>query len=247
MHKIKAISRTSLDYFTHIPYSIARCNCFIFGGGSLLHDKTFYTLPIFFLRALFLKVFRKKFLICGQSVSQIDTIFGRIMLKCGLVLVDCVSVRDKYSSRYFSKIGYNTIIAPDLAFAGQLAYRGKPVTLKGKISPQRSPKIAITVRSSLYFKSTLLQHYESVMANMADYLIEHLAATIVFLPMFFQNRGSSNIDDLSVVHSIVRLMKNKQSAVILKTEDLNEFLDYFSEIDLLIGAPLHSLIIHKNG
>lgn len=77
LHSVVAIKKSLKQWITNIPIIISKSDCYIFGGGNLLHDKSFYTLPAFLFRVFIVKILRKKFFVISQGIGPIRTTFGK--------------------------------------------------------------------------------------------------------------------------------------------------------------------------
>ena len=86
------------------------------------------------------------------------------------------------------------------------------------------------------------------MADLCDHIIQKYNASIFFIPMVLKQRCKeyhTNLEaDDELSDRIVRKMKNKKSTIVIKDDYAPEdILALLSEMELIIGARLHSLLL----
>ena len=250
VHHVETVGRGLTEWILKIPRYVMRSDCFVFGGGNLLHDNAFYTLPFVIARIFLVKSFRKRFFICAQGIGPMNTRFGRILLKIGANLADTITVRDPMSAIYLNRMGIQNSLTADTTFAVKLD-RGKELNSSlsdEELAKDERPLIGVALRSPLYFEHFEPENFEDAMARVADYLVKRFQARILFVPMLRPKHAFAHyprilIDDLTVALSVLTRMKNRGDARVISSEACpNQLINLFSKFDLLIGVPLHSLI-----
>jgi len=235
IHNVSTVGRGIIDWFFTIPEKISKSDCYIFGGGNLLHDKHFYTLPMFLFRLLLVKIMKKKIFILNQGIGPIYTKIGKKLLKFGLNNTDIITVRDPLSSKYLTDLGVHHSITADPVFAIK---HNEIIPINPPISEKI--KIGVALRSPLNFEPIKPNNYEDVLAKTLDKCIEELNAEIIFIPM---TNSFSLSNDFKIIQSVIKKMKNEKSFQILEyNENPKHMINIYSKFDFVIGTPLHSLI-----
>ncbi|MEM3731856.1 MAG: polysaccharide pyruvyl transferase family protein [Candidatus Bathyarchaeia archaeon] len=235
-HHVVAVGKSVKEFILNIPRLIRRSDCYIFGGGNLLHDKAFYTMPLFVSRVLIVRMFRKKFVILAQGIGPINTKLGKMLLKIGLKMADAITVRDTISSNYLSQIGIAHVLTADTSFAIDLIDCVDP----DNMSNYNNLTIGVALRSPMCFEFNKPQNFENVIAETLDYLIDKLKANIIFISLL---KSKSIYDDDALINSVFTKMKNQQNVKIISNiTSPTQLIAIFTKFDILIGTPLHSLI-----
>lgn len=235
MHDVKAVGKGFWGYL-QAPLFVSKSDSYIFGGGNLLHDQSFYTLPLFLARVLLVKLLRKRFYVIAQGVGPVRTGFGRLILKAGLALSDAVAVRDVLSSAFLDKIGVRHVVAADAAFGASFVDAlapDKPVSF-GCL------RVGVALRDSRFFWSLKPEDYECKVAQALDCLISRYNAEVVFVCLM---KPQSGVDDYATAKSVIQKMRHRGNVkVVADLETPLELRNLFLSFDVLVGVPLHSLI-----
>lgn len=235
MYDVQAVGKGFWGYLRS-PLLVSKSDSYMFGGGNLLHDQSFYTLPLFLARVLLVKLLRKRFYVIAQGVGPVTTGFGRLVLKAGLALSDAVAVRDVLSSAFLDKIGVRHVVAADAAFGASFVDAlapDKPVSF-GCL------RVGVALRDSRFFWSLKPEDYECKVAQALDCLISRYNAEVVFVCLM---KPQSGVDDYATAKSVIQKMRNRGNVkVVADLETPLELRNLFLSFDVLVGVPLHSLI-----
>lgn len=234
------VGRTAIDWLVKIPSHVLRSEYYVFGGGNLLNDRSFYTLPFFLIKVLFVRLLRKKFLIYGQSIGPFRTSFGQILLKIGCILTNKITVRDAESLIFLNKIGIQSILAPDLAFSAKLvSLQNSGLLLSEK---KLNPVIGVIIRSSWDFVA-YLKNFEDAIVEMANHFIKKYDAKIIFIPFLNNAKTLSSSSDIIAINAMIKNIKSPRNCSIKQVSTASDVVETFLSLDLVIGVPLHSIIL----
>ncbi|OGC07757.1 polysaccharide pyruvyl transferase CsaB [candidate division WOR-1 bacterium RIFOXYD2_FULL_36_8] len=226
--------------------AISNSDVLISGGGGLLQDATstrsllYYTSLIWAAKVFF----GKKVIVFAQSIGPIKKKVNIKLIKSTLNLADIITLRDKNSYDFVKSLKLKRpkiIMTADPTFifdkeeANNIKKNTKITKQKNKTKKQKtSLTIAICPRR---FKD-MPSNFEQKFADICDNLVKKLKAKIIFIP--FHQR-----DD---IHSCVNIMhKMKQKSELKGDHDNFEgIMKIISQVDLVIGTRLHSLIFATN-
>lgn len=220
------------------------------GGGPLtdIHGITFflYWYPMFL--AIILK---KPIMMYAQSVgpftNKVSDPVYKFLTKFVLNRASLITLRENISKKQLQDLGVDgppIYVTADAAFPLQPEINQAKVALhkEGIIKEEKRPLVGITLLRWIYLGSSKpeLEHekYKKVMAQVADYLVSHLNAKVVFIPMDVVP-GS----DAPLTLEIYHMMKHKDVASVITGEYTPEVLKgIMGEMDLIVGTRLHSII-----
>lgn len=250
--KITVISDNPGRWLT-MPYNIAKYDLLIWGGGHMLQDRSsqiyipYVTKTLLLARLLGIPRF-----IYAPGLGPVVNRLGKFLSKLAIGGSEIIIVRDDGSVDLLKQIGVKDRVyrTADPAFSLHISETGRhpsgssPPTIG--VAPRRlfyrkGSVLPVCVQIAAVRQSNLL--YESYIEEMAaalDQLVEKFNATIVLIPM---DIGANPRDDL-VCRQIRRQMK-KNANVKLYDDDptLELFIHRLSELDLLVSARLHGIIL----
>ncbi len=235
---VQAINRLNLF---QILYRLKNTDLFISGGGGLLQDATgkgwsvLYYLGLIW-GALFWKV---PVFIYGQGIGPVHKKINRLLIKYTLNKVTFITLRENFSKILLNSLGVK--VPPIYVYSDPSFLLQKKNTerlnilfteLKGSDTINRRRLIGFSLRET---KNYGLNDQQD-MARIADNLIENYQAKIIFLPF-------KREEDTIFSSRIIERMHNQQDVKIIK-EDLSpeEWLSVISQLSLVIGMRLHSII-----
>lgn len=205
----------------------------ISGGGSLLQDVTSGKSILYYLAIIFLGVImRKHVFLYSQGIGPVRYRWIRYTLKYILNHVDAITVRDKESKGFLTRLGvkaplYHTADAV-LSLPEESLDAGKEILRINRV-PADKKLIGISVRN---------------WANMADWkedfrayvnkLLEHEDAVIVFIPMQYP-------DDVCAARKLAKV-DNKRVFLLNQPYSVGELMSIIGNMDVLVGMRLHALI-----
>jgi len=216
-------------------------------SGDTISDKGTYSFISLFgiLIGILLK---KKIAIYSQSIGPFKEITMPIA-RFALNKADLIVVREKVTKDYLKEIGVSnpsTHLAAEIAFLLEPAPPKKvhEIFLKENMDKKNGPLIGIGASVFIYeaFKSKK-NVYVTLMANIADYLIEKFNAQVVFISHVIIPPKSGYRDDRSVAKEIYQLARNKNRIKLIKGDySPEELKGIIGRCDLFIGARMHSNI-----
>lgn len=200
------------------------------------------------------KLLKKSVVLYAGSIGPFRNKFYEILGRYIINKVDLVTLREETSFEYLKKIGVNKppmYVTADLAFALQPAplERAKEILLSEGIDESEKPLIGMSLSQvisrwafpELQDSEEKYRKYIKIMAQMVDYLIEELSATVIFIPQVIG--PSEENDDRNTAKYIYQMAKNKDKIKLVTNEYTPEELRSITgQFDLFIGARTHSVI-----
>ena len=207
-----------------------------------------------FYRIFLAKLFKKSVVLYAGSIGPFKNKFYEILGRYIINKVDLVTLREDISFEYLKEIGVNKppiYVTADLAFALQPAplERAKEILSLEGIDEKERPLIGVSlshVISRWAFPESQdpqekYHKYVKMMAQMVDYLIEELSATVIFIPQVIGPTQKS--DDRIAAKDIYQMVKKKDKIKLITNEYTPEELRSITgQFDLFIGARTHSVI-----
>ncbi|MFN2364335.1 MAG: polysaccharide pyruvyl transferase CsaB [Halarsenatibacteraceae bacterium] len=224
-YDVKAAGRYNLP---GIISALRDADLFISGGGSLLQDVTSLKSPFYYLSILQLaRLLSKKTIFFCQGVGPLNNGLVRFATLKTLEKVDLVSVRDIDSKDLLAEIGLSEeaiIKSADPVFLlSDLAETGRNLEAD-------DPVLGISVRP---WKDN---SYLKPLAQGVNQLLEaYLDLKIQLIP-FHQG------EDERLAESLSKLLKTDKIKVLAASSHPARMIEYYGQIDLLLGVRLHSLI-----
>src|SRR5690554_1563936 len=231
-HSIDIRKRSKND----IKHEIESLDVFILGGGGILYDNAaeFFLREVEMANEAGVPVF-----VYAISAGPLNKHFNRKLVASILNEVEVITVRDNKGK----------ILLEDLGVEKEIVVTADPAVL---LSPEKLPEDAL-LKEGLSSKKHLIglsvrepgpaaphidiNHYHSLLADVADFLIERIGAHIVFVPM------ERNYKDLQHGHAVISKMINAQHASILQqVYTSGELLAWMGHFDFVVGMRLHFLI-----
>ncbi|MDK2865984.1 MAG: hypothetical protein PWP51_75 [Clostridiales bacterium] len=213
---------------------IMKCNILISGGGSLLQDVTsarsiHYYLSI--IRAGLL--FRKRVVLLSHGVGPLIRPKNRRRVRNVLNRVEVITVRDVKSAELLESIGVNmkrVSVTTDPVMGMPMAdpALGKAILQKIGAWETSRKRVAIAIRQK-DFRSD--EKRAKLLALTEALAVAH---EVYYLPFYYKN-DTKIYDDL---HNLV----GEHVHFVVEKYQSQEFMSLVQNMDLLIGARLHSLI-----
>jgi len=230
--------------------AISQSDIVIIGGGGILHDLLFKSLPYYLGIAFLAKILRKRVMLYGVEVGPLTTLNGRFLARHIMNIIDIITVRDQDSYNLLKKIGVNRppiILSSDPACILSCvdSKKVKKILHKEGIKKGEKPLIGVCMRTlprwynGKKYYSEIVENYENfkkIMAIALDELIIKLGVSIIFIPMRRQ-------EDNKVAKEIIMNMNQKYNVYIIKGHyNAKEIKSLIGYMDIFIGMRLHSLI-----
>lgn len=221
-YNVNAVDRFKLP---GIIKELSGSSVFVSGGGGLLQDITgFKTLQYYLGLILLAKLMFKPVMVYAQGIGPINTKLGKFLIPVILNQVNLITVRDQNSKDTLAKL---KVKKPPITVTADAAF-----SLDAPVKNNKTEKIMKIGISARPWNTKI--NYVSILANVADHLIETHKAKIYLLP--FQER-----QDYKTCEDILSQMKNKaEVAENLKLPE--EMLEFINRLDFLIAMRLHALI-----
>lgn len=223
-----------------------------FGTGGSLGIPYFYPIYLPYIA----KMLNKKIVFYGGSVGKDGNScwLMRKLFKFALGKMDLITLRENSS---YQNIKDLNLITNKVYVTADPAFLLVPATLervleiaqRESVNQNMNTLIGITVTRNRAFRAFpqyndgLLRYkkHNELFAEVIDYLIIHLNATIVFLPHCIG--FGDELDDRIVANDIYKLCANKNKVKIITHEySAAEIKGLIGQLDFLIGERLHSVI-----
>lgn len=237
----------------------------VLGGGTLFTDATAAAVPVNTSAAYLGRLFGTPVVGYGVATGAMNAV-SRSLVRGALRRMSFACVRDEESRqeclRLVRSMGEHIRVTEDVAFSLRVP---EPCT-------ERSNRIVIAPRRIFHYGNTLLpfavrrrlkllpkgyfekmEAFKDLLAEVADHVVETHGAEVTFLPMYSaigSNEGTtgylktrfSSRDDI-VCADIHERMRRKDRANVFLSDRPGEALTLLAGSRLLIGVPLHSLIL----
>ena len=203
----------------------------------------------------------KPAVIFPSSMGPFTGTWRSFLARWALSKVKLIAAREETTYGYLHEAGLDkTLISlvPDMAFALPLApqERLERILAKEGISGSQRPLIGMHISQPLgLYPSKILsvtQNYGELMAQIADYLVTSLNATVIFIPYFIWPKEMGRMrgvaakaggDDITAIKDMFKRVQHKDSIVPIETEyDATELGGIIGQCDLFIGQGMHSNI-----
>ncbi|WP_433744869.1 polysaccharide pyruvyl transferase family protein [Falsibacillus pallidus] len=231
------IASTMLSTLSQHAKIIKGLDVLIIGGGGILMDMYKRDAPLYSIIAFIGRLFRCRIIIYGVGAGPITTGLGKVLIKGMANSASMVAVRDEKSKKLLESIGIKKeieIIADPAFTLGD----EKPAVLSKNI--KKIGVTAVPYYSSEYWPESNPEKYQSYITGMAenlDALIERLDAEVIFYSTKFPQ-------DVKVTEEICHLMQHSSNVKVEKGNlHPTDLMKLSSEMDLIIGTRLHSLIL----
>ncbi len=236
----------------------------VVGGGTVFSDFSAMALPVNTSVAFLARWFRTPVVLYGVASGRMRWA-SRLLTRGTLKRVALCFLRDAES------IAELKPLAPDLLeleVTGDVAFS----LYSPESSLERDNRVVIAPRRLFHYNDTRLPYalrrrlrllpagydakldsFKSLVAEVADHLVENHGCDVVFLPMYsaigpsrglsgFLKREFSSRDDQTSQEILERMAHKGQARVFLSDRPL-EVLSLIASSRMLVGVPLHSLIL----
>jgi polysaccharide pyruvyl transferase CsaB len=233
--RMNSINRVNI---CKIIRTMKKAKVFIYGGGTLIQESTstrslyYYLFMIWIARKLGLNV-----MLYANGIEPIKKYINRIVTRRIMNGVDLITLREKESLQELKKL---RITAPEIEVTADAAIGIEPESaervndiLRQEGIPDSALLIGFSARKWVGFKRDEERNAISVLAKLADFVVEKYGAVPVLIPMQAQ--------DKAILADIARSMKHR-GYIINGTYNVAEVLGLTGRMSLVIGMRLHSLV-----
>jgi colanic acid/amylovoran biosynthesis protein len=191
---------------------------------------------------------RKQYVFFSQSIGPFNfwsLPFARFCLEKS----DLIVIREEITKRYLECIGIKNrhlSLAADCAFLLEPAPSSRVLKILKtyNISEQDRPLVGISVSGFMldqFFKGSNT-HYLSIIAAIADYIVESKKAQVVLIPHSVAPSNWGN-DDVNAIKSVYKLIKNKKKVKLIDNDyDPTELKGIIRCCDFFVGCRMHANI-----
>ncbi len=211
-------------------------------GGGYVRSKVGITETsvLFFIIHPFLlaSIIQKQTICYTQSIGPFGNLLQEIIAKFGIKRVTGVIAREEISLNLLKKWKIkNIFLSVDSGFAFKSNVK-KDLRLEFNL-PATEMLVGITVRN--WFTPRKQASYEKIMARLADYIVEHHHATVIFIPQVtVDSRMDDDRESSKRVHGY---MKEKDKAIVLNDYYHHETIKaMYGSLNYLVGVRFHSVI-----
>ena len=182
---------------------------------------------------------KKPVIVCSATIGPYQNKFSRRVAKHVLNKVNIITLREDYSRDYLQNLGVDKpdiYLSADLAFLMEPPNKEKiPLMLEGmNITSDDRPLVGIAPTAMMH--SALKQpQYIQLIAELTDFLIEDLNATIIYVTNTYQ--------DAPITQNIYEKVKNKHKVRILPFNvSASETKGIIGICDVFICSRFHALV-----
>lgn len=180
----------------------------------------------------------KPVMVCSATIGPYQGRFLRRLASHVLNRADIITLREEYSQNYLSTLG---VTKPRIYLSADLAFLLKPADTKSILTILESMNINTDDKPVVGIAPTAMMHplfkqqqYVQLMAELSDYLIEDLNATIIYIAHTYQ--------DNIITESIYQKVKNKHKGGILPVLSASEIKGVIGMCDIFICSRFHALV-----
>ena len=219
--KLYAVHSIHRYDFSKIIGELLRTDVFISGGGTLFQNTTSNRSFLYYIGLVWLaKILRKKVMIFAQGFGPLSGKTNRFLARFILNRVDLITLRDKYSLSSIKALG---VTKPAVKLTADPAFCLKFASLKNT-----RPLLGIVLR-----ELPRKEDYQ-ILAKAIDWVVQ----TYKYSPIFLLFHPSKDKDTAVALSDLMR----EELEIIDEDSDPKKMLAAISQLDLLIGMRLHSLI-----
>ncbi|MGB7968238.1 MAG: polysaccharide pyruvyl transferase family protein [Methanobacterium sp.] len=225
---------------------IKNCNILVLGAGNIFHDKTIDIfrgpIPLFALYVFLAKLYHKKVMLYGTSVTPLKTSLGKTLTRYIVENSDIVTLRDELSKIELQKIltePKKIIVFPDSTLG---AVKPDEYTVNNFLKREKIPRgrryIGLALRD---LRVVLSDDDTEIIWNQIVNTLNKLKNEFEFV---FVPQVTYKWDDDRIIANKLskRLDKDVKFHIIKKWDDPKELIGLYSCFDLTLSIRLHGTI-----
>jgi polysaccharide pyruvyl transferase CsaB len=221
LYGVESCSRLSV---LSVLTSLGKGDVFLWGGGSLMQDATSLRSPVYYAGLMAYAQQRGLTTIAwAQGIGPLHYPLTRWLAKQVLSRCEGISVRDRASAKLLTDWQIKCKLAPDPVWA----LSSQPVKILEKVP---SPRIAVNLRSHRQLTPQRLENLTQALIQ----LQKATQGTILLVPLQKSKDGA-------MAHQLASRLPGGGQIIELKNPQ--QLKGLFSEVEMLIGMRLHSLIM----
>lgn len=231
----KAVAARDLTR-SEIRPDISELDLFILGGGGILYDADAKT---YLREALIAEEMGIPVMVYAVSAGPLNVRSAQDLVRHVLNRSKVITVRERGAKKILEEagVGCEIIVTADPA----LLLNPAPLpedTLVWEHMDQGSALVGMSVREPGPAAPDMdMEHYHSLLANVADYIIDRYDARIIFVPM------ERSEQDVQHSHAVIsKTLKAQQCTVLQGEYTPGQLLTLTKHFDLAVGMRLHFLI-----
>lgn len=211
---------------------IATADLLVLGAGNFLVDYAIELfrgpVPYFSVLSIMARMNAVPVMWYGISVGPLSSCYGQKLSYFSSTIADCITLRDPLSLHNLKALGYKgeAKVLPDAVmglFSAKEQIANNPLAIEPGF-------VAISVRYLPQSPEDNLL-YQQTLAAFADYLVEELGKTVVFIPQQIYQHGNPQEDDRVVARQIHDLMAHQTKVVLVE-----QALDVYQTCAAYVGA-----------
>jgi polysaccharide pyruvyl transferase CsaB len=216
---------------------IAGLDLFILGGGGILYDTD---ADMYLREVLLAHEVRTPVMVYAISAGPLNDSAVRSHVREAFNPCAVITVRDRSTRQLLEDLGVTTEITVTTDPA--LLLNAEPLTLKEILRAEAIDPDARLIGFSVREPGPAApgmdaEHYHSLVATAADFMVDRLDAEVVFFPMERRNF------DVQHSHGVVGQMRHAQRATVLKRDYTpGQIVSLLKRFQFAVGMRLHFLI-----
>lgn len=180
----------------------------------------------------------KPVMVCSATIGPYRSGILRRLAKYVLDKVDIITLREKYSQNYLQMLVVNeprVYLSADLAFLLEPADAERISTIleSVNITPDDKPLVGV-IPAAMMRPSFKQPQYIQLMAELSDFLIEDLNATVIYIVHTYQ--------DKPITKNVYQHVKNKHKVRVLPSLSESETKGIIGMCDVVISSRFHALV-----
>lgn len=191
-----------------------------------------------FLNTWYATMTAKPVMVCSATIGPYKDRYLRYLARYVLNKVDIITLREVHSQNYLRTLGANKPqihLSADLAFLLEPADNKRISTILDYENIKKKDKIIVGITPTAmmhpHFKEP---QYIKLMAELCNYLIEELNATIIYITHTYQ--------DKPITENIYKQINNKSEVIILPSFSASETKGVIGMCDIFICSRFHALV-----
>lgn len=223
---------------------LRQCDWFIFGGGTVFHERSSVVpLAMTFLVCLLARFMGVRIAALGVGIATIRSSTGRFLLRRIITLSDVFTVRDNAALAECIKAqaGSRVVLTADLVFTMAKSLRGEETSLAAV-----TPTVGISVYAPALLHSVTGGQVSATMRDVVETVLIR-GWRVVLLAFHHRREGSNSQLDQGALMQLTEGLPSKYrdqiEQVILDAANMDGINDAFSAIGVHCGMRFHGHVL----